>query len=321
MRKFAKPIVVISKCITFENVRWNSKIIASDLVEKLKSFVDFIPICPEVEIGLGVPREPLRIVLIRGEKRLMQPTTGLDFTEKMRNFTESFLGSLRDVDGFILKSGSPSCGLKGVKIYSEISGSAWMGRGPGFFGGAISKKFPNLAAEDEKRLLNLRIREHFLIKLFALANFRKAKNSGSIKELMRFHSENKLLLMAYNPRKLRLLSSILANREGKSLSELSISYQTLLFDALRRPPSIKTNVNVIMKILRHFSKQLLREEKQFILNSLKKYRTGIISLSACLSAVKFWMSKLNEAYWMRQSFFEPFPEELTRIEMTETDGK
>ena len=103
MREFSKPVVVVSKCITFEPVRWNGQIIASEFVEKLKPYVNFIPVCPEVEVGLGVPRDPVRIVLVNGEKKLLQPATGFDFTDKMTKFSKSFLDSLDAVDGFILK--------------------------------------------------------------------------------------------------------------------------------------------------------------------------------------------------------------------------
>jgi uncharacterized protein YbbK (DUF523 family) len=112
VRGFTKPTVVVSKCITYERARWNAQIIADDFVEKLKPYVEFIPVCPEVGIGLGVPRDPLRIVLVKDEQKFLQPATGLDLTEKMRSFSESFLNSLSEVDGFILKSGSPSSVLR-----------------------------------------------------------------------------------------------------------------------------------------------------------------------------------------------------------------
>ncbi|MGQ9543838.1 MAG: YbgA family protein [Candidatus Bathyarchaeia archaeon] len=220
MREFVKPTILISKCITFENVRWNAQTIASDFVEKLKPSVNFIPVCPEVQIGLGVPRNPLRIVLVNGEKRLIQQAADLDLTQKMQNFTESFLSSLRDVDGFILKSGSPSCGFKNVKIYPNIGKSASIGRGSGFFGGAVVEKFPDLVIEDEKRLLNSRIREHFLTKLYTHANFRIVKKSTSIRQLVRFHSENKLLLAAYNQKELKILGRIVANQEDVPFIQL-----------------------------------------------------------------------------------------------------
>jgi uncharacterized protein YbbK (DUF523 family) len=172
LRNFPKPIVVVSRCITFEPVRWDGGIIASEFVEKLKPYVSFAPVCPEVEIGLGVPRDPVRIVLVNGEQRLLQSSTGLDFTEKMKSFAESFLGSLGEVDGFILKSGSPSSGFRNVKIYPTMEKSASVSRGPGFFGGAVLEKVQYIAIEDERRLLNPRIKEHFLTKLFTLASFR-----------------------------------------------------------------------------------------------------------------------------------------------------
>src|SRR4030042_126050 len=99
MREFPKPVVVVSKCITFKPVRWNGQIIASDFVEKLKPYVSFVPVCPEVGIGLGVPRDPIRIVLVNGEKRLLQPATGLDFTDKMKKFSESILDYFDTVEG------------------------------------------------------------------------------------------------------------------------------------------------------------------------------------------------------------------------------
>ena len=120
MREFSKPVVVVSKCITFESVRWNGQIIASEFVEKLKPYVNFVPVCPEVEMGLGVPRDPVRIVLVDGEKKLLLPVTGFDFTDKITKFSESFLDSLDAVDGFILKSASPSSGFKNVKVYPSI---------------------------------------------------------------------------------------------------------------------------------------------------------------------------------------------------------
>jgi uncharacterized protein YbbK (DUF523 family) len=122
-------------------------------VKKLRPYVDFVPICPEVEIGLGVPRNPIRIVLVNGEKRLMQPATGLDFTDKMKEFSETFLTSLDSVDGFILKSGSPSSGFKNVKVYPSIEKVSSVSKAPGFFGEVVLQKYPNLAIEDERAYL------------------------------------------------------------------------------------------------------------------------------------------------------------------------
>jgi uncharacterized protein YbgA (DUF1722 family)/uncharacterized protein YbbK (DUF523 family) len=323
MREFPKPVVVVSKCITFEPVRWNGQIIASEFIEKLKPYVNFVPVCPEVEIGLGVPRDPIRIVLVNGEKKLLQPTTGFDFTDKMTKFSESFLDSLDSVDGFILKSASPSSGFKNVKVYPSIEKVSSIEKAPGFFGGAVLQKFPNLAIEDERRLLNPRIREHFLTKLFTLASFREVKKSGKVKDLVKFQADNKYLFTAYNQTALRTLGKLAANQEHKSFDEIIKNYETQLYNALARTPSAGANINVMSKIMGYFSHQLSKDEKLFFLASVDKYRTGRLPLSACMSVLKAWIVRFNQEYLSSQTLLEPYPEQLAELEtvFSEVDGK
>lgn len=314
MKKFSRPNVVISKCITFAPVRYDAHIVNSDFVEKLKPFVNFIPVCPEVEIGLGVPRDPIRIVLVNGKRRLIQPITRHDFTEKMEHFAESFLNSLEKVDGFILKRGSPSSGFKNVKVYPKTEKSAPVGKGPGFFGGAVLHKFPHLAIEDELRLINLRIREHFLTKLFTLASFREVKESGKIRELVRFQSENKYLFTAYNQKEFRILGKIVANRERKSLEESLNDYEAHLHLALDRTPCLGSYVNVMLKIMGYFSNQLSKDEKAFFLDSVEKYKRGRLPLSANLSILRAWIIRFKQDYLSSQSLLDPYPEQLAELE-------
>ena len=323
MREFPKPVVVVSKCITFEPVRWNGQIIAIDFVEQLKPHVNFVPVCPEVEIGLGVPREPVRIVLVNGKKRLLQPATGLDFTEKMETFSKSFLGSLDAVDGFILKSGSPSSGFKNVKLYPSIEKVASIGRSPGFFGEAVLQKFPDLAIEDERRLLNPRIREHFLTKLFTLASFRSVRKSGKVRDIVKFQSDNKYLFTAYNQKELRILGKLAANQEHKTFNETIKTYETHLYNALARTPSVGANINVMLKIMGYFSHQLSKDEKSFYLSSVEKYKAGRLPLSACLSILKAWIVRFKQEYLSNQTVLEPYPEQLVELEtiFSEVDGK
>ena len=323
MSEFPKPVVVVSKCITFEPVRWSGQKIANDFVEKLKPYVDFIPVCPEVEIGLGVPRDPIRIVLLNGEKRLLQPATGLDFTEKMKSFSESFLDSLNGVDGFILKSGSPSSGFKNVKVYPSIEKVASIAKSPGFFGGAVIQKFPNLAIEDERRLLNPRIREHFLTKLFTLASFREIKKSGKVKDLVKFQSDNKYLFTAYNQKELRILGKLAANQDHNTFGETIDNYETHLYYALSHTPSVGSNINVLLKIMGYFSHQLSKDEKTFFLSSVDKYRAGRLPMSACLSVLRAWIVRFKQEYLSSQTVLEPYPEQLAELEtiFSEVDGK
>jgi uncharacterized protein YbbK (DUF523 family) len=156
----ARPTVVISRCIDFDSCRYNGKVIRASLREKLEPLVELRPICPELEIGLGVPRDP--VVLERHESgtSMIQPSTGRDLTEAMRSFSARFLDSLGDVDGFILKSRSPSCA---VRDYED---------GPGLFAAHVLERFPHAAVEDEARLADEAVRRDFLDKVFAAASAR-----------------------------------------------------------------------------------------------------------------------------------------------------
>jgi uncharacterized protein YbbK (DUF523 family) len=163
---YSKPRVVISRCIEFEPVRYNRQIISSDFVRSLKQHIEAIPVCPEVEIGLSVPRDTLKLVKEGDDVRIMQPNTGNDYTDEMRSFSMDFFNKIGEVDGFILRSGSPSSGLTRVKIYPKITKTPMIGYGPGIFGGLVKHNFGYLAVEEDLRLKNGVIRENFLRKLF-----------------------------------------------------------------------------------------------------------------------------------------------------------
>ena len=163
---FPKPNVVISKCIEFNHCRYDGAIIRSDFVKELMPFVNFLPICPEVEIQLGIPRDPIRLIKIDNSIDLVQPATKKNLTDKMNLFSDSFIKTLNDIDGFILKSRSPSCGLNDVKVYSSIDKGPVIDKSAGIFGGRVNESFSNIAIEDEKRLINARIKEHFLRQIF-----------------------------------------------------------------------------------------------------------------------------------------------------------
>ena len=309
-----KPIIVISKCITFSPVRWDGTIIASEFVEKLKPYVEFVPVCPEVEVGLGVPRSPIRLVSKDGRIRLIQPSTGLDLTEKMEEFAERFLGSLKAVDGFILKSASPSSGFRTVKIYPRAEKSASIARGSGVFGGAVLAKYPNLAIEDERRLLNPRIKEHFLVKLYTLASFRAVKQKKSIQALIKFQSDNKYLLTAYSQKQLSILGKIVANQEKRPIESILSLYEANLYDVFSRPPSVGSNVNVLLKILGYFSSELTKEEKAFFLKTTEQYKQGKLPLSVCKSILRSWIIRFKNDYLSTQTFLEPYPDELVDLD-------
>lgn len=324
MRDFVTPTVVVSRCIEIEPCRYNGLKIASDFVKQLIPHVNLISVCPEVEIGLGTPRDALRIVMKEDKMKLIQPKTGLDFTEKMDAFVNSFLDSLPEVDGFILKGRSPTSAIKDAKRYSGPNpGDALRGKGPGFFGMAVLERFSHLTIEDEGRLRNPNIKSNFLTKLYTLAKFRDVKRSKSSKDVLNFHSENKLLLKAYNEKEMRILGRIVAKRDQYNIVKLITDYEKHLLQALKRAPRCGSQINVLMNSMGYFSKSLSGEEKEFFLKSLDDYKSGVIPLSVLTGISTSWLLRFKDDYLLSQSFFEPYPKELVDIDLMTSycDGK
>ncbi|MFQ5691372.1 MAG: DUF523 and DUF1722 domain-containing protein [Gemmatimonadota bacterium] len=256
-----RPILVVSACLEFEACRYDGRRIPCDLLGRLVPHVTYRPICPEVEIGLGVPRDPIQLVDVRGRAALIQPATGRDLTSRMERFAERFLHTLGEVDGFLLKSRSPSCGLRGVRLHRgprQTSAAAreatdppthdLMGdrppmygsriRGPraGLFAQRVLEFCPDLAIEEEGRLSQARLREHFLTKLFALARLRRVAASGRAEELVGFHSAYRHLLLTYSPGHARALERLAAGVGDRRFRETVDAYRGRFARALRRPP-------------------------------------------------------------------------------------
>jgi uncharacterized protein YbgA (DUF1722 family)/uncharacterized protein YbbK (DUF523 family) len=281
--------------------------------------VNFITTCPESELGLGTPRDPVRIVKKDDNLQLIQSKTERILTSEMDNFSLNFLNSINEIDGFILKSKSPSCGLFQTKYFhSMMKGAAVLERGPGFFGKKVLKKFPNLAIETEGRLNNFRIREHWLTKLYVIALFHKLKTNNSMHELVNFHTQNKFIFMAYNQIGMRDMGKIVANPGKGSFQEIINKYETKLFEVLNNTPKYTSNINVLMHALGYFSKNLKSEEKAFFLGELEKYRSGWIPLFSINKLIKSWIVRFNQEYLMDQRFFHPYPEELMTFDLVKT---
>jgi len=313
MSQFPKPRIVVSQCLGFAPCRWNGVTIPDEFVRRLEPHVEFAPVCPEVQIGLGVPRDPVRVVAADGELRLVQPATGKDFTDAMRRFSAEHLASVGVVDGFILKSRSPSCGIKDVKVYPGAGKGAPSGKGVGFFAAAVLERFGDLPVEDEGRLTNFAIRDHFLLRVFALARLRDALQSGMLRDLVAFHARHKLLLMACNQSALRVLGRIVANPDKRPFADLAGEYQAHFRRALMRAPRTGSVINVLMHSMGYFSDELSAREKAFFLDSLERYRQRKVPLSAVTAILRSWVVRFENAYLMEQTFFDPYPEALVDL--------
>jgi uncharacterized protein YbgA (DUF1722 family)/uncharacterized protein YbbK (DUF523 family) len=309
-----RPIVVISRCIDFDACRYNGQVIRASLREELEPFLDFRPICPELEIGLGVPRDPVRLVGGADGAYMVQPSTGRDLTRAMSSFSTRFLDSLAEVDGFILKSRSPSCAIHNSKLFRSGDEHAGHDYGPGLFTAHVLERFPTAAIEAEDRLDDERPREHFLTKLFTLTSFRLAASDGRRNALVDFHTANRLLLMSYDETRLRRLGKLVADAPSRLPGELLATYRSELGAALAKPPRPGGGVNVLLDALSHVSDRLKPAERRHFLGILDDYRARRLPLSAPLGVMGSWAARFEVAYLQGQSFFAPYPAALVRGE-------
>ena len=308
-----KPKLVISKCLGFENCRYNGQTIPDKFVDKMTQYADVITVCPEVEIGLGIPRQPVRLGRDGDTIRMIQPATEEDVTEKMADFTKDFLGSLECVDGFIMKNRSPSCGINDVKVYHNLEKLSAANRGSGFFGGQLETYFPLSAIEDEGRLKNLPLREHFLTKLYTIARFREVQKAKTAGALVKFQTEHKYLFMAYNQSAYREAGKIVANHEHYDMDQVLALYQEKLVKILAKPAKSQANINAIHHIFGGFSKNLGKEEKQFFLNTVEEYRDERIGLTTIIHMLKAYAIRFESKFVMDQVFLNPYPDYLVNL--------
>ena len=325
LRKFEKPIVYVSMCLGFEPCRYDGKMCSDEFTESLKQYVEFKTVCPEMEMGLGVPRETIRIVSEKGEIKLMQPSSEKDVSKEMSTFINNFINSVDECDGFLFKSRSPSCGTKDVKIYEGMQKSASSKKGSGIFAGAIIEKFYGLAIEDDGRLKDYKIREHFLTKIFTFAKFRTIKKLKSMDALVEFHNENILLFMSYNQKLTKVLRSIItnydkaesekmtSNKENSEFQNIIQEYEISLKQVFLKAPRYTSNISTLIHSMGYFSEDLTQDEKEFILKTIEEYREGRVPLSVPQYIIRTEAVRFNNEYLINQSFFEPFPLELVTM--------
>ncbi len=312
-QSFPKPRIIISRCLEFDACRYNGLLISDQFIKKMKNFCDFITVCPEVDIGMGTPRKSISII-DDGSYRLVQHDTNIDYTDKMNNFSNKYLNEIKDIDGFILKNKSPSCGINSARVFKKDNSFKKMG--DGLFASEVKKKFPNHPKEEEKRLNNQYLREHFLTSIYILAQFRFLKSSGpSFKDLYEFQAKNKYLFLTYNQVQMRSLGKIAANHSNHSITEVIKKYESILFKLIKRRPSFRSNLNTLEHVFGHFSNKLSLKERNFFFKTMNDYEQKKIPLSSVCNLIFSWSIRFNDVYILNQSYFRPFP-----IELIETDN-
>lgn len=300
-----KPKIVFSRCFV-EPVRYNAELISDELISGLMGYFETIYLCPEVEMGMGVPRQ--RIILVKGGegKIYLQPDTDTDLTERVKEYAVEKLRSLTDVDGFILKAKSPSCGVGSCKLYKN---GVVIGKTDGLFAEAVKGSFPHLPIEDEGRLRDIEIKRHFLIRVYAFADFRTLLNHPTPKGLVDFHTRHKYLLMTYNQARLKRLGQIVAD-STTPFGQRLIEYKTNFYEALSKRPASKRHINTLQHIIGYFSDRLNQKEKGHLFALLDKFRTGHVKLMVLIELIRNLAYRFELDYLTKQSYLSPFPDEL-----------
>ena len=308
----AKFRIGISSCLLGNEVRWNSgHKLDKYLAHTLGQFVEYVPVCPEVEAGFGVPRESFRLVGVPDSPRLVTFKSKTDHTDRMLTWAQKRVRELEkeELCGFIFKSDSPSSGMIRVKVYNEKGMPHKIGIG--MFARAFMEHFPLIPVEDDGRLNDPIIRENFILQIFTMKRWRDnlARKRG-IGSLVDFHTRNKLLMLSHSPKHYRLMGKLVAEGKKMPLGDLYDQYQLLLMEALRLKTTIRKNINVLQHLMGYFKKQLSGDEKQELLEAFDQYRSEYVPLIVPITLINHYVRKYDQPYLKQQTYLNPHPLEL-----------
>ncbi|MBD3346134.1 MAG: DUF1722 domain-containing protein [Chitinivibrionales bacterium] len=302
----------ISRCLLGDNVRYDgAHKLDRYLRDILGKFVEWVPVCPEVECGLSIPREAIRLVGTPEHYRLVTLKTQKDITVQMTEWAAIRLEQLarEDLCGYIFKTKSPSCGMRGVKVYTEKGMPSY--RGSGIFARLFMERFLEIPVEDEGRLHDDNIRENFIERIFVFSRWKDfLYTNHTVGGLIAFHTNHKLLFMAHSPRHLRSLGRIVVEATKQHLEKSTDKYFHTMMEALKLIATVKKNVNVLMHCMGYFKKQLTPDEKKELAEVIEQYHSNLIPLIVPVTLIKHYARKYNESYLKRQYYLNPHPAEL-----------
>lgn len=302
----------VSSCLLGNNVRWNGGHAHDHFItQTLGQYMDFVPVCPEVECGMGIPRETLRLVGDPQNPRLITSKTKIDRTDQMVTYARDRVKKLEGegLCGFIFKSKSPSSGMARVKVYTEKGYPS--NRGVGMFAGIFMEHFPLVPVEEEGRLKDPRIRENFIEQIFTLKRWRDTLACAkSIANLVDFHTRNKLLILSHSQKLYRKMGPLVAAAKEHPLDTVFLRYEQMLMEALRLKTTPSKNTNVMMHCLGYFKKELTGDEKQELLECIESYRNEEIPLIVPVTLLRHYVRKYDQPYLKGQTYLNPHPTAL-----------
>jgi uncharacterized protein YbgA (DUF1722 family)/uncharacterized protein YbbK (DUF523 family) len=302
----------ISSCLLGNNVRYDGGHQHDRYItDTLGRYFIWMPVCPEVECGLGIPREAMRLIGEPESPRLVTIHSGIDHTDRMVQWVTKKCKDLENegLCGFIFKSKSPSSGIGGVKIYSP-SGMPDR-KGAGVFGGAFMKHFPLIPVIDDGRLHDPILRENFIERVFVYKRwYDLTRKKCSVKDLINFHTPHKLLIMAHSPKHLALLGRMVADMKRHEADKIFAEYITILTNALRLNATPKKNANVLFHMAGYFKKRISEDERRELAEVIEDYRRGLIPLIVPIVMIRHYVRKCDEPYLNKQYYLNPHPLEL-----------
>ena len=306
-----KIIIGVSSCLLGNKVRFDGGHKHDRYITgTLGTFFEFVPVCPEVECGLPVPRESMRLVGDPEDPLLLTSRTGLDHTSRMKDWASSRIEQLakNDLCGFIFKSRSPSSGMERVKVYGKNNVPRAVG--VGLFARAFKERFPLIPVEEEGRLRDMVLRENFIESVFVYRRWRSVASDFTLDKLVRFHTDHKMLLRSHSEKHYRELGHIVAKAGNLESDELLAIYQENLMGAMRLKPTIKKHVNVLQHMMGYFKKQISTDEKQELIEVIESYLQHYVPLIVPITMMNHYVRKYNDAYLQKQYYLKPHPTEL-----------
>jgi uncharacterized protein YbgA (DUF1722 family)/uncharacterized protein YbbK (DUF523 family) len=303
----------VSTCLLGEKVRFDGGHKHDRwLTDVLGQYVEFVPVCPEVEIGLGTPRPAIRLEGTGTRIRLVSPKLGLDLTPRMQAWAQRRSAALEgeSLCGYVFKKDSPSCGLERVRVHEP--GGAVARHGRGLFAAAITERFPHLPVEEEGRLCDARLRENFVTRVFAAARWLDLERAGMTRAgLFRFHERHKYVLMAHSQAGLRRLGHLLGSADRRQDADLlARRYRAEFTPVMQRIPSPKNHTNVLQHLIGSFSQDLDAGDRRELTGMIEEYRLGRLPLVVPLTLIRHYARRLQVSYLLDQVYLNPHPSEL-----------
>ena len=314
MSSHVKPKIAISACLLGENVRFNGGHKQSLLCSQtLSDYFDFVPLCPEVAIGLGIPRQAIRLVGDPNQPQAVGSVNpALNVTQPLDDYGQQMAREHTDLCGYIFMQKSPSCGLERVKVYRD-NGTPVDGGGRGIYAQAFCARHPNLPVEEDGRLNDPVLRENFLTRVFVYASWQQLLADGLTRHrLLTFHSRYKYLLMAHSPAHYKSLGHLLGSMgKGIDLQALADGYFSELMAGLKKCATRGTHTNVLQHISGYLKQAISADDKQEMQTVIGQYRHGIVPLVVPLTLLKHHLRHHPDPYVAQQVYLQPHPENLS----------